>query len=111
MDTLESYRKTIENILQEHAQITYAHGDMQHQLIMDRENDHYFLLTMGWEGVRRVHGCVAHIDIIEGKVWIQEDNTYHGVATELVAAGIPKEKIVLGFHSERSRSFTEFAVG
>jgi hypothetical protein len=32
------------------------------------------------------------------------------VDTELVALGIPKEQIVLGFHSPYKRQFTEFAV-
>jgi hypothetical protein len=111
MDTLENYRETITHVLQEHAQTTYAHGDIQHELIVDKENDHYFLVSLGWEGVRRIHACVVHIDIIDGKIWIQEDNTYDGVASELVAVGIPAAQIVLGFHSERSRQYTEFAVG
>lgn len=111
MDTLENYRETIIHILQEHAQTTYAHGEIEHELIIDRENDRYMLLSLGWEGVRRIHGCVVHMDIIDGKVWIQEDNTYDGVASELVAAGIPADQIVLGFHSAQSRQYTEFAVG
>jgi hypothetical protein len=40
---------------------------------------------------------LLHIDIIDHKLWIQHDRTEEGVAVDLVAAGIPKEQIVLGF--------------
>ena len=43
-------------------------------------------------------------------MWIRCDNTEDGIATELVAAGVPKEDIVLGFKSEAMRRDTEFAV-
>ena len=34
----------------------------------------------------------------------------YGIANELVAAGIPKDKIVLAFHPEDVRQYTDFAV-
>ena len=51
-----------------------------------------------------------HVDIINGKVWIQRDGTEEGIALELVAAGIPKEHIVLAFHHPSRRPDTEYAV-
>lgn len=38
------------------------------------------------------------------------DRTEDGIATELVALGVPKENIVLGFKLEQMRRDTEFAV-
>jgi XisI protein len=38
---------------------------------MDRDKDHYEVMHVGWDRTRRVHGSVVHIDIINGKVWIQ----------------------------------------
>ncbi|WP_338124970.1 element excision factor XisI family protein [Fischerella thermalis] len=40
---------------------------------------------------------MLHIDIIDHKLWIQNNGTEEGVAVDLVAAGIPKEHIVLDF--------------
>lgn len=34
---------------------------------------------------------------IDDKLWFQADNTEHGIAPELVQAGIPKSDIVLAF--------------
>ena len=70
MDTIETYRQTIERILTEYAQIPYAYGDIQSQTVFDRANDHYLLMNVGWDE-RRVHGCLVHIDIIGDKLWIQ----------------------------------------
>lgn len=45
------------------------------------------------------------------KIWIQRDGTEMGIANELIAAGVSKEDIVLGFHAPYKRQFTDFAVG
>ncbi|MGB3207023.1 MAG: element excision factor XisI family protein, partial [Crinalium sp.] len=41
----------------------------------------------------------------------QRDFTEVGVANELLAAGVPKQDIVLGFQAPYKRKFTEFAFG
>ena len=64
-----------------------------------------------WDGNRRVHGTVIHIDIIEGKVWIQHNGTPRRIGEEMVAAGIPREAIVLGFQPPHARKYTGFGVG
>ncbi|ESA35645.1 fatty-acid oxidation protein subunit alpha [Leptolyngbya sp. Heron Island J] len=30
---------------------------------------------MGWDSHRRVYGCVLHLDIKAGKIWIQQNMT------------------------------------
>lgn len=110
MDTLDAYREVIEQVLTEYARIPYAHGDIQTETVFDRANDHYLLVNVGWFGDRRIHGDIVHLDIIDGKVWIQYDGTEDGIANELVRAGVPKERIVLGFQQPEVRQYTEFAV-
>jgi XisI protein len=110
MDTIERYRDIIESILIEYTKIPYAHGDFQTEAIFDRTRDRYVLMNVGWDSKKRVHGSLVHIDIIDGKLWIQRDGLEHGVATELLEAGIPKDRIVLAFKSPEMRRLTEFAV-
>ncbi|MBV7334817.1 XisI protein [Chloroflexi bacterium TSY] len=57
-----------------------------------------------------MHHTPIHIDIIDGKIWIQYDDTEEGVATDLVEAGVPHNDIVLGFRPAEPRQYTEFAV-
>jgi hypothetical protein len=110
MDTHATYRQLIERLLTEYAQISYAHGDIQRQTVFDRIDDHYLLMLVGREGIRRVHGCLIHVDLIDGKIWIQRDGTEHGIARDLLEAGVPKDQIVLAFRSPEMRQYSEFAV-
>ena len=112
MDTkpdLASYRTIIERIITEYAQYPNSHGEIERQVVLDRERDRYLLLSVGWNK-RRVHYCVIHIDLINEKCWIQCDGTEDGVACDLEAAGIPKDRIVLAFKSPKIRPLTGYAV-
>jgi len=110
MDSLDSTREAIERILAEYTRIPYAFGEIQTEAVFDRQHDRYLLVNVGWDSGKRVHGSLVHVDIIAGKVWIQRDGTEHGIAKELVAAGIPKDHIVLGFRPADVRRHTEYAV-
>lgn len=110
MDSLNEYRQIIRNIITEYAKLRYAHGEIERQAVLDQEADHYLLMILGQEGTKHVHGCLIHIDIIDGKIWIQRDGTEDGVAGNLLTAGVTKDKIVLGFRSLEMCSLTELAV-
>ena len=110
MDNLERYRNAVRKIIYEYASYKPSHGQIDTEAIIDPEKDHYEVMHVGWDGVRRVHGSVVHIDIISEKVWIQYDGTSYPVAEALLAAGIPREAIVLGFHPAELRQYTDFAV-
>ncbi|MGH7202595.1 MAG: XisI protein [Planctomycetaceae bacterium] len=111
MDRVERYRGIVRRLIEEYARYKPSHGQIESECIADPDRDHYEVMHVGWDGVRRVHGSVVHIDIIDGKVWIQYDGTSRPVAEELIAAGIPRDDIVLGFHPAELRSHTHFAVG
>jgi XisI protein len=110
MDRVSRYREILRNILKEYASPP-SHGQIRSETIIDPENDHYELIFVGWDRHRRVHGPVLHLDIIDGKIWIQHDGTDRPVALELEAAGVPKEDIVLAFHPREDRELTGYAVG
>jgi hypothetical protein len=97
MDTLNRYRDLVERVLTDYASIPFSHGEIETQTVFDRRSDHYLLMLLGCEGIYRVHGCLVHIDIRDGKLWIQRDGTERGIARELVEAGVPAEDIILAF--------------
>jgi XisI protein len=111
MDTLERYREIVRDVIREYASYKPSNGEIETEAIVDPEKDHYEVMHVGWDGPRRVHGSVIHIDIIGDKIWIQYDGTNRPVAEELVAAGIPREAIVLAFHPPFVRPHTGFATG
>ena len=109
MDRLATYRQIIEKVLTEYARIPYSHGQIDRLTVFDRERDHYLLMIAGWDK-RREHGCIVHVDIIDGKFWIQRDGTEYSITQELEDAGVPKEHIVLAFKSPEIRKHTGYAV-
>jgi XisI protein len=110
MATLENYRQIVKQLLREYAQIPTSESEVQNETIFDSENDRYMFLSLGWSKGRRVHYCVMHIDIIDGQVWIQANNTDRLIGEELVAAGIPPELIVLGLQPPEVRVYTAYGV-
>jgi hypothetical protein len=110
MDILNHYRQIIRTILQPYTEIIYANVNVRNLLVFDAQNDQYAILSEGWEGNRHHHGCLIHIEIRDGKIWVQRDGTEDGIANELVANGIPKEAIVLGFQEPSVRPHTGFAI-
>jgi hypothetical protein len=110
MDTLEYYRQIVTRLISEYGKYKPSHGQIETETIIDPETDHYEVMHVGWDGQVRIHGCVVHIDIIQGKIWIQHDGTNRPVADELVEAGIPKEDIILAFHPPQVRQYTDFGI-
>ena len=111
MAKVEHYRKLIQELLRTYTEIQSSNKDLETELIFDTERDRYQVVHVGWSGERRIYGCSLHLDIRDEKIWIQHDGTEGGIANELVERGVPKQDIVLAFHSPFKRQFTEFAVG
>lgn len=108
--TIEIYRLRIQELLHQYTKPNPNDNTVETQLLADTEHDHYQLVDVGWRHDQRIYSSILHIDIKDGKIWIQHNMTDQPVAEELVALGIPKEQIVLGFHPPYVRPYTGFAV-
>lgn len=111
MATVEEYRLTIEKLLSQYAAIKPSYGALERFTVFDQKDDHYQVMTVGWENRRRIYGCLIHIDIKDAKLWIQYDGTEAGIANELVEQGVAKQAIVLAYQAPYARKHTEFAMG
>ncbi|MGB3512910.1 MAG: element excision factor XisI family protein [Microcoleaceae cyanobacterium] len=67
-------------------------------------------MEIGWHHRKRIYGTLIHIDIIDQKIWIQQDGTEEGIANELVHLGISPQQIVLAYKTPERRKITDFAV-
>ncbi len=110
MDRSEEYRNYVTEIIKKCGSCKPSYGDIEVQTLSDRENDHYQILNVGWHNSKRVYGCSLHIDIKNGKIWIQHNGTERNIAGELTEYGVPKEDIVLAFHEPYRRQFTDYAL-
>jgi hypothetical protein len=112
MDKLTHYRQCAQQLIQEYADYINATAQKDYaEVILDRDRDHYLLLALDWEDDKYYYYPIIHFDIKNQKIWIQQNNTERRIAHELVERGVPKEDIVLGFHSPSHRQLTEFAEG
>ena len=112
--------RLIKQILNGHVELcrNQTRSGLETLLISDDEKLHYILMNLGWQKGddlrsvvdHRVVGMTVYVRIVDGKFWVEEDWTERGIAVELMAAGIPKENIVLAFHEPQMRPYTDFAV-
>jgi hypothetical protein len=110
MDKPEDYRRLVQDVIYEYGNHKSHFPEIETEFIFDTVRDHYQLMRVGWREKKRTHGCIVHIDIKDGKFWIQHDGTEIGLANELVEKGVPKEDIVLAFLSPSMRKHSEFTV-
>ena len=112
---LERYREIARSIVNEYALYKPYYGDIELQAISDtcgglRLRDSYLLISFGWQGDRRVHSTILHLRIVEGKFWLERDETEEGITQYLLDHGVPKEDIVLAFYHPEDRKLTDFAI-
>jgi XisI protein len=112
MERIAILQKAILDVYEEYA--TYLRGSnyssVNYQLIIDEKNRHYQLIAVGWENDNRIFSIIFQSDIIDDKIWIQEDNTEDGLAALIGEKGISKKEIVLAYFPEYHRKYTEYAV-
>lgn len=112
MDTLtnQDLEEAVTNVLQDYLEFLGNDPDSNIELIIDQDKTHYLLVEIGWQNERRIYGNLIHIDLINNKIWIQQDGTEEGIANELVKQGISPQQIVLAFKTPERRKITDFAV-
>ena len=112
MDRLTEYRELIKQVLSEYDNLSrQSPGEnSENCLVFDETHDHYLWLTVDWQGSKRLKYTHIHIRIKNQKIYIEEDWTEEGIATELVNLGVNSSEIVLAFQPPDVRKFTEFAI-
>jgi len=108
-EKLGRYRQVIQELLARLATIPNLEEGIRDRTLFDQQSDNYAIISEGWDGEERIHHIVAHLEIIDGKVWIQADNTDWVIARELESRGIPKSEMVLGFRPPEVRAESEYA--
>jgi hypothetical protein len=110
MANVKEYRQIVQKLLEEIHSYSINSSEIEEEIVFDRDRDRYLLIDVGWHQKEYVYGTIVHIDIKDGKIWIQRNNTEINLAARLVESGIPKEHIVIGLHSPFMRQFSGYAV-
>jgi hypothetical protein len=110
VDKVIKYRDCVIKLLTSYASDDVSDNEVEVQLILDTERDHYQWMNVGWQELNRIYLCVMHFDIKDGKIWLQQNLTDLNPAEELVEMGIPREDIVLGLQAPYKRQYTDYGV-
>jgi hypothetical protein len=101
-------KKAVQTVMQS---LVQGRFDSDIRLLLDTTRDHYQYARVGWHNDNFVQSIFVHIDIKDGLVWVQCDNTELNVVDRLLEQGIPEKQIVLGFQAPHHRQYTGFATG
>jgi XisI protein len=110
MDKVTKYREYVQQLISNHANSDEDQEEVEVQLVMDTVRDHYQWMNVGWNGFKRVYNCYIHLDIKDGKIWVQQNWTEDDLAADLVEMGVPREDIVLGLQPPFKRPYTDYGV-
>ena len=111
MDKIIKYQQVILGLLEEYAAIPPSYSTaLRDEVVADTIRNHFQLISLGWENNCFIYEVVFHLDIIDGKIWIQQNNTEADLAAELVERGIPKSDLVIGFQPADIRAISGYAI-
>ncbi len=109
METIERYRAVIHQLLSEYQEF-YRRGtrtEVDTEIVADDTHGQYMVMRVGWRGETRVRRPLFYLRFKENKIWIEEDWTKEGIASELMAEGVCREDIVLAFHASNTQEEKE----
>ena len=96
MDRTERYRALIKELLTEVAEYTPPTENIRTDICFDDERGHYQIYYIGWENDERILDVIMHMDLIDGKIWVQENATDIGLNEIFFRSGVLYEDIVYG---------------
>lgn len=111
MDSVEYYRQVIKDVL--HGFVECIKGSPSNTeifVVSDDQQNTYTIFDIGWDDKRRICGMPVLMRLVNGKIWVEVDNTDYVFVDRLLEQNIPKTDIVLGFQPPYMRPHTEFAV-
>ncbi|MEL6554497.1 MAG: element excision factor XisI family protein [Cyanobacteria bacterium J06621_11] len=98
MDRVETYREIIREFL-----TSFAQNSEKDQLVFDNEHGRYLVIHNEWCNNRQMYGTSIHLDLIDSKIWIQQNNTEIYIDRELIQRGVDPKDLVLGLRAPAIR--------
>ena len=110
MDKIKQYQNYLKEILKDYSDSFPSDENNKTLCIADDTQGIYMLMRVGWNKKFRVHSTMFHADIIDDKIWIQDDWTEYSIAKELTDRGVSESKIVIAFQPKDIRETMSYAV-
>jgi XisI protein len=106
MEKLEHYQKILTKFVEDFAEKPFSiQKNLENQALVDTKNNHYQVVTLGWDKKSFVYSPILHFDIKNDKIWIQQNWTDILLDNELIKMGVDRNDIVLGFLPVYAREY------
>lgn len=110
MDKLNKYKAILQEELEYHTKGRIANApELQHYLVINKEETDFLVLLMGWYKRRFRHNVMYHLQLKDQKVHIYCINTDVDIAANLVEAGIPQSDIIIAFRPEYLQEKSDYS--
>jgi hypothetical protein len=109
MKPTHTYSNAIQQILTEYAEYMTTDDDvLQIETLFDTKRHHYQIVVLGWQNNKRIYHNLIHLDIINGQIWVQNNNTQFTLIEDFDRLNIPRKALVNGLISARRRQFRDY---
>lgn len=98
----------VQQILTEYADYMTTDNVLQVETLFDTQRHHYQIVVLGWQNNKRVYHNLIHLDIIDGQVWVQNNDTQFSLIEDFDRMNIPRKDVVNGLISARRRQMANF---
>ncbi len=110
MDKTIKYQHAILELFKEYDKFWGHSGGLQNRIIADTQQNAFVMIAFGWQNEESyTHLLCFHIEIINGKVWVRENNTEALIVNELIEKGVAAEDIILGFIESETPEYQHLA--
>jgi hypothetical protein len=110
MDKTIKYQHAILELFEEYDKFWGHSGGLQNRIIADKQQNAFVMIAFGWQNEESyTHLLCFHIEIINGKVWVRENNTEALIVNELIEKGVAAEDIILGFIESETPEYQHLA--
>jgi len=95
-ERVEYYREVIKSVLREYARLFNGQPEGVDVIaVCDDDTNTYTVINIGWYNnhKQRMNITSVLLRIVNGKIWLEEDNTTYQFVEELLDQGIQKDEI------------------
>jgi hypothetical protein len=110
MEKIKFLQNVLEELVTEYASVKAANQDLETKAIVDKKNNHFQILSMGWDNHRFSLNPLLHFDIIDEKIWVQANWTDIELEEFFQEKGVNKNDIVIGFIPPYAREHSGYAI-
>jgi hypothetical protein len=109
MDRTNFFRTVLMSLLEPYEEQKYSYDQITNHLIVDQRENHFLVITEGWENNTHIHHILIHLVIRENKIHLIKNGTERDLEAELLEYGVQPSEIVPAHLPPSLRHWMDYA--